>query len=252
VCYDDLCPPLQYEPRKDVFNAAQSGAMITDVVKHELHYLINQVKENKDVDIENDWKVLTLLIGANDLCIACLHIIPYLSPDDYEKHLNETLTEIKKSLPRTFVNLVLMGNLSQIYELSLKSSYCKDVHRLIPIECVCAFTEGKEGERLRKDLDVMAQEYNARTRKVAAWWSEQQYDDFAAIPQPFFSEARADDFPIDFLSSLDCFHPSLLAHQTMAKSLWNNMLTPAAKKRTTFDFTEPFVCPTNTSIFYTN
>lgn len=64
--------------------------MITDVVKHELSYLIQQVKEvamytkinsetlcftmvfaqNKDVDMEKDWKLLTILIGANDLCLG--------------------------------------------------------------------------------------------------------------------------------------------------------------------------------------
>ena len=45
MCYGLLCPPFQYEPKKDVFNAAQSGAMVTDLVKHELSYLIKQVRE---------------------------------------------------------------------------------------------------------------------------------------------------------------------------------------------------------------
>ncbi len=50
---------------------------------------------------------------------------------------------------------------------------------------------------------------------------------------------------------LDCFHPSLIAHQNIAKALWNNMITPTAQKRDYFDFTEPFVCPTNTTLLYT-
>lgn len=110
--------------------------------------------------------------------------------------------------------------------------------------------------------------------QVAAWWAEQKLDDFAAIVQPFFSGATAANLSIDFLSDvkivynhhcilvpplppppspqLDCFHPSLIAHQNMAKALWNNMLTPAAKKRSSFDFAEPFVCPTNTTLLYTD
>ena len=28
------------------------------------------LSQNKEVDMEKDWKLLTLLIGANDLCIA--------------------------------------------------------------------------------------------------------------------------------------------------------------------------------------
>ena len=51
---------------------------------------------------------------------------------------------------------------------------------------------------------------------------------------------------------LDCFHPSLIAHQNMAKALWNNMITPAAQKRDYFDFTEAFVCPTNTTLLCTS
>lgn len=50
---------------------------------------------------------------------------------------------------------------------------------------------------------------------------------------------------------MDCFHPSLLAHEHMAKALWNNMLTPAAQKKHYFDYTEPFVCPNTSSLLYT-
>ena len=44
LCYGIFCPPFQYEPSKDVFNAAQSGAMIPNLVSHEFSYLIEQVK----------------------------------------------------------------------------------------------------------------------------------------------------------------------------------------------------------------
>ena len=43
LCYGIFCFPFQYEPLKDVFNAAQSGAMITDAIKHEFGYLLEQV-----------------------------------------------------------------------------------------------------------------------------------------------------------------------------------------------------------------
>lgn len=87
---------------------------------------------------------------------------------------------------------------------------------------------------------------------MAAYWANQKISDFAAVVQPFFSEAKADSFSIDFLSMLDCFHPSLIAHQHLAKALWNNMLTPAAKKKDYFDWKEDFVCPTNTTLLYTD
>ena len=45
VCYDVVCPPYQYRPSEDVFNAAQSGAMITDLVSHEMDYLVEELKK---------------------------------------------------------------------------------------------------------------------------------------------------------------------------------------------------------------
>ena len=53
------------------------------------------------------------------------------------------------------------------------------------------------------------------------------------------------------LLQLDCFHPSLLAHQNMAVGLWNNMITPLADKKTNSSPNEPIKCPTNTTLLYT-
>ena len=45
LCYGLFCPPFQYEPSKDVFNAAQSGAMIPNLVDHEFDYLYREVRD---------------------------------------------------------------------------------------------------------------------------------------------------------------------------------------------------------------
>ena len=96
LCYGVLCPPLQYYPEKDVFNAAQSGAMLPDLVTHEFAYLVEQLKkasqssklqpnnisvQHPEVDFENDWKLMTILAGFNDLCLGwetrqrCMHSV---------------------------------------------------------------------------------------------------------------------------------------------------------------------------------
>lgn len=33
--------------------------------------LVDKMKSNKDIDFQNDWKVITLFIGGNDLCDFC-------------------------------------------------------------------------------------------------------------------------------------------------------------------------------------
>jgi len=45
LCYDVACLPFQYEPSLDVFNAAQSGAMVPNLVSHEFKYLLERLQE---------------------------------------------------------------------------------------------------------------------------------------------------------------------------------------------------------------
>lgn len=40
-------------------------------------------------------------------------------------------------------------HIAQVYEISLRSKHCQEVHRLLPIECICAFAPGEEGVKLR-------------------------------------------------------------------------------------------------------
>jgi hypothetical protein len=46
------------------------------------------------MDVSQDWKVLTIMIGANDLCASCAFNLSYLSPDDYENNLMGTLERV--------------------------------------------------------------------------------------------------------------------------------------------------------------
>ena len=43
---------------------------------------------------------------------------------------------------------------------------------------------------------------NILSHQVAAYWANQKISDFAAVVQPFFSGANADNFSIDFLSTV--------------------------------------------------
>lgn len=40
--------------------------------------------------------------------------MPTLTVDDYDKHLRNVLKEVKAHIPKVFVNLVLMGNISEV------------------------------------------------------------------------------------------------------------------------------------------
>mmetsp|Transcript_28617 Transcript_28617/g.69768 ORF Transcript_28617/g.69768 Transcript_28617/m.69768 type:complete len:87 (+) Transcript_28617:78-338(+) len=67
-------------------------------------------------------------------------------------------------------------------------------------------------------------------------------------------EGLGKQIDIDFLSDLDCFHPSHAAHQTLAIGLWNSMLcTDGREKRCGIYFSKDMkpTCPTGNSTFYT-
>jgi len=251
LCYGPLCPPFQYRPEYDVFNAAQSGAMVGDLVTHEVDYLVKQVKNHPQVNIKEDWKILTILIGANDLCASCtFEGKVFLNPDDFEKHLMNTITNVRKELPRTLVQIGEMFNLSQVYNLSLKSNTCKDIHRALFIECDCVFKP--EATKTRAIIDEHTQQFNQRARKVASYFQSLNDPEFTVITQPYGRDTSIATFPITALSTLDCFHPSLETHQAMAVNLWNSMLTPAAKKPTVIDLNAKPMCATPEMRIYTN
>ena len=71
------------------------------------------MRQSPDIDIANDWKMVTVFIGANDLCSAsCLNPVSW-SPAAHAKKLSIALDYLQKHLPRTIVNLVpVLGELS--------------------------------------------------------------------------------------------------------------------------------------------
>ncbi|XP_065192572.1 phospholipase B1, membrane-associated-like [Sycon ciliatum] len=255
VCWGYLCPSF-HEPVQDRLNSAQTGAMMYDMIhtlNSQVDYIIGELKKMQQVDMRKDWKVLTIFVGANEMCLRCgaTHAQP-TSPDDYELYFRKALTQLRDEVPRLFVNVVQMFNVSQVYTVSLRSKHCENIHSDFFVECSCAFWNGSAADERRKDMDEAAVAYNERLEKVVRDFAKNRSDEFVAVLQPAFRDGTAETLPLDFISSLDCFHPSLLAHQTMAKLMWNNMLTPSTKKRTTFDLHDPIICPTEDTVFATD
>jgi len=248
VCYGTNCPAARYYSQDD-YNAAKSGAMVVDMVSKQVAYLITQVNVDPNVNVQTDWKVLTIMIGANDLCASCTFNLPYLSPDDYQNNLMATLERVRTSLPRTFVNLVGGFNVSQAYDLSLETNRCHNISRPWFIECDCIFQP--ENGFIRETIDAAVAEFNARAQIVASYYQRKAYDNFAVVFQPFATNTYISELPTTFLSHLDCFHPSKTGMQAMAVALWNNMLTPSISKQTNLVMTDAPICPTPDTLLYT-
>eukprot|EP01135_Chromosphaera_perkinsii_P007276 Nk52_evm84s745 gene=Nk52_evmTU84s745 len=204
---------------------------------------------------DDDWSMLTLLIGANDACLACDKSYEKVDLDHladvYEHELQETLKQLKKNIGRLFVNVVELFKVSHVADLSFRDKRCTKIHERIPFECKCAFEEGERGIRARKQVDSLVDKYNERIVKIVTSMMAEKDPHFAVVVQPTFVDANISRLPLEMLSMLDCFHPSVYGHQMVALHMWNNMITPKKDKERGVKMNIPFKCPTKDTLLYT-
>jgi hypothetical protein len=109
-------------------NSALSGGRVQDVPDM-IDYVVKELKTTyaQTVDFNNDWKLATLLIGANNLCGAC-HNDSGDDPDSFQTELNNVIQMMYEQIPRLRLNLLPMFNIGQVcadkcYTNSLYSEY---------------------------------------------------------------------------------------------------------------------------------
>jgi len=222
-------------------NAAQSQARI-DALPAQITYLTEQLKTtySSTVDFKNDWKLLTILIGANNLCPACDNRTD-TQPDYFEAQMQAVLNQVYTTIPRVFVNIATLFNISQVWNIHMTSPYCIVTwDEVTSGECGCLTDHTTEKQR--KMMDEAGVKFNQRIYKIAEQWKAKNLTEFNVVVQPFIQNLIIPG--IDFVSELDCFHPSYPANVGMAIGYWNNMMTPPGKKATNIPLDVPdFICP---------
>ncbi|KAG9292438.1 hypothetical protein G9A89_015308 [Geosiphon pyriformis] len=220
ICAGNFCPDNRYKPFFDRLNAAQSGAMATNL-EHEMRYLLNQLAKYNAT--RKDYKFLNLFMGSNDICNICTR--NYVAPLEFEKNIRKTLESIRRYIPNTVVNLMGVFNVSQVYEFSHGKEYCRWFKDLPQVQfgCPCAFLPGQIGKKKRQEMDKVTVLYKSAIERIAMEYAQKHNRDpsFAVVYQPI--DVNLTTFPIEAVSNIDCFHPSLNTHALMAKSLWNNL-----------------------------
>lgn len=223
-------------------DGAVSMAKVADVIP-QVQYLVNtlQTEYATTVDFENDWKLLTLLIGANNLCPCCSGEQSSI-PANFQAELKTVLTLIQKSIPRTFVNLVTIFNISGVWNAGQTSYYCMALWEGVTNgECPC-LTDGSAADR--QMMDDYAIQYNVLSQQLAMEFQNMNDPNFTVVVQPGISGINITAFGEQYLSALDCFHPNLAANEAFAYQLWNNMMTPQGQKATSPDINNlEILCP---------
>ncbi|KAJ3159769.1 hypothetical protein HDU86_001421 [Geranomyces michiganensis] len=244
LCYGPLCPPQIYQPTQG-YNLALSGALVSNV-HLEVDALIERVRVDRVVDVKNDWKYLTILIGANDLCLACANL---MSPDTYERMLRLNIEKLRAAFPRMIIHISTMFKVSEIYGITKQKPYCATLRDIGGfVECPCAFA-GKDtalGGYWRDKMNKAADAWNVRIMKIAKDYVG-KYEDFAVIADPGTGGTPISKFGINYISAVDCFHPSALAHALLARGTWNNLFHAQKDKITAYEVTDalPLYCPTD-------
>ncbi|XP_077989701.1 phospholipase B1, membrane-associated-like [Glandiceps talaboti] len=209
-------------------NVAVPGARARHMLE-QTEELIDRLKSWDEVDYENDWKVVTIFIGGNDLC-ACRDY----TAAEYAGEIKKSLDLMHAEMPRTMVNLAQTVVVTEINNLN---SFVCDIAHLI--YCECAKERWDEDWHEVYDL---AREYHRALHDLVQYGDYETRDDFTVVVQPFFEETEIQDGDFDFVSP-DCFHFSEYGHQMVAMSLWNNMIEPVGEKRTKWTEGDIIECP---------
>lgn len=210
-------------------------------MNHELDYILSQLDDayNNNKIQRTDWKLLTLFIGSNDICHAC--VVNSSLPEPYALNVQMALERIRLNIPKVLIQIIGMLRVDEIFTATLAHpEYCHPFARsdfvLSDHECGCAHSAAN-----RTIMAQLMPQYNAALSRIASFYQNPMYSNdtfgvvYRALPVDINSfpiqaircelnrqmkyPSTNDDFFIPF-SNVDCFHPSALAHEWLAKQLW--------------------------------
>jgi hypothetical protein len=96
-------------------NNAISGAKSQEL-NSEISRLVRMLNTDKYKEIKDDWKLITLFIGANNVCVLCeppMTTLPGLADADiFEENIRNVLERIRTEVGKSFVNLVALFNVT--------------------------------------------------------------------------------------------------------------------------------------------
>ncbi len=183
----------------------------------------------------NEWKLVTIWIGGNDICSRGTSELEYL------EGIEAALDFLQARMPRVFVNLVTMVDVGKLYDIT-----GSDIGCLVVRPTVCS--RGSDRER-------SASEAAAYQRGISelARLAKYDADEFTVVEQPWYTNFEVIDNVDRSYLAPDCFHYAVDAMEFAALATWNNLFQPVGAKQLSYLVGEPTVCPTDEFPYlYTN
>jgi len=226
------------------FNVGQPGHTSHEIYE-QAKLLVSRIRANPNVNFNEDWKLVTLFIGGNDLCNSCSTKYPgYYTAANYIRNVRQTLDYLEVTLPKTLVNLVLSLDVTGVSLFESTGFFCKI---LTTSFCSCGLDPKYQGDVLTMTKAIQ----DGLNQLVNSGYFDGR-DDFTVVAQPFMTTMKPPKnsngkYDLSFFAP-DCFHLSQKGHQTAALELWNNMFEPVGAKSTNWiQFEKNVRCPTFTS-----
>lgn len=230
-------------------NVAVSGTTTFDLLQ-QANILVERIKNNTNITMATDWKLITILVGYNDLCQHSCHNNSQAIINSVQ-HIQVALDYLQQNLPRTFVNLVPPADITTARAYSQVLPSCRVLY---DINCPCAYAN--DSRRALEAASQITREFHRQLRSLASGAEYDISDDFTVVVQPFLEDYQPlldENGRVDFsMVAVDCIHLSPVGSRVYALSLWRNMLQPVGSKTTTVSLDVPTQCPsTESPYFYT-
>ncbi|RUS85406.1 hypothetical protein EGW08_006849, partial [Elysia chlorotica] len=229
----------------------------------------------RDIDFHNDWKVITIFIGGNDVCRACLQ--RRLTAENFAANLKDSLDMLQDTVPRAFVNVVELMKVEMAVEIVRQNGICENALGML---CACMALP-KNKAAFERNLRIR-EAFQKAAEDVVNSGNYDQKEDFTVVLQPFYKRTdppkktsvsyaessshkptdaqlddtttqrnRSSDLPIvDYEIDLsyfaaDCFHYSRKGQASAGLNLFNNMLEPVGHKSTKWVGQNTLLCPSS-------
>lgn len=221
------------------FNYAISGAVVQDIPR-QASTMITGLKAELGGRYDTAWKLISLLIGGNNLCLVCEENRREANNEVvYGNNLRESMTQLA-SIPNAIISIVLNLDYTQLAPLVTQFG-CR---LIMPSVCGCLGVDDEA--RL-----AISREYIKKYNVVIVNLVEEFNRGLASTNTRFVAQPFAVDTTLaskELISAADCFHPSAMGQGLLGRGLWLNLFEKVGEKRTEVFF-DDLVCPDENSVF---